>query len=287
MITAVSNSRIKRIVQLQQKARFREQEEVFIIEGRKLFMEAVPSMIKEIYLTEGFMDKYVHGELKKRLAGFDYELVSEEVCRKISDTRTPQGILCIVRRFPYQLTDLFASKKGSAPFWLILEDIQDPGNLGTIIRTGEGAGLDGLIMSRGCVDVYNPKTIRATMGSVFRVPFIYADDLGAAIAKLKSSGLKVFAAALPADGEDCAGDILADSHDDKICDDKICDYTACDFIPGTAFLIGNEGNGLRAETIRNADMNIRIPMEGCVESLNAAAAAAILLYEVRRQRRQG
>ena len=145
---------------------------------------------------------------------------------------------------------------------MILEDIQDPGNLGTIMRTAEGAGAAGVIMSRGCVDIYNPKTIRSTMGSAYRVPFLYVDDLKAAIEKIRSCKIDVYAAHLK--GETYYDDI---------------NYHRA------AFLIGNEGNGLREETAALADRYIKIPMSGQVESLNAAVSTAILMYEFRRQRR--
>lgn len=264
MITSVSNSRVKRIVQLQEKTKARNQEGVFIIEGTKLFVEAPSAMIREVYLTEEFWDRCRQQGLKDKLEQFSYELVSEDVFRKISDTKSPQGILCVLKQSHVSLSGLLEEKRDKAPFFLVLEDIQDPGNLGTILRTGEGAGVDGLIMSRGCVDIYNPKTIRSTMGSVFRMPFVYTDDLGDAIRRLQDGQIQVLAAHLGGARE----------------------YDQWDYTQGTAFLIGNEGNGLKEETAQQADQNIKIPMEGKVESLNAAAATAILLYEAHRQRRK-
>ena len=141
--------------------------------------------------------------------------------------------------------------------------LQDPGNMGTIVRTAEGAGVTGVIMSRDCVDIYNPKTIRSTMGSIYRMPFYYAEDILKAIRKIKDAGIKVYAAHL--DGEK--------SYDEE------------DYAFSCAFLIGNEGNGLREETSKMADHYIIIPMSGEVESLNAAIAASVLMFEVKRQRR--
>ena len=146
--------------------------------------------------------------------------------------------------------------------FVILEDIQDPGNLGTILRTGEGAGVSAVIMSRGCVDIYNPKTIRSTMGSIYRVPFMYTDDLPGTIDRIKAAGVSVYAAHLK-----------GEKYYDEISYDK------------AAFLIGNEGNGLKEETANLADTYIKIPMEGRVESLNAAIATSVLMYEHSRQRR--
>lgn len=145
----------------------------------------------------------------------------------------------------------------------MLDNLQDPGNMGTIVRTAEGAGVTGVIMSRDCVDIYNPKTIRSTMGSIYRMPFYYAEDILKAIRKIKDAGIKVYAAHL--DGEK--------SYDEE------------DYAFSCAFLIGNEGNGLREETSKMADHYIIIPMSGEVESLNAAIAASVLMFEVKRQRR--
>ena len=138
------------------------------------------------------------------------------------------------------------------PLFLVLEDLQDPGNMGTIFRTAEGAGVDGIFMSTNCVDIYNPKTIRSTMGSVYRVPFVIAPDLQDVFAWFKKQGIRSYAA----------------------------------HVGGTAFLIGNEGNGLTDATAGQADCLIRIPMKGQLESLNAGVAAAILMYEASRQRRK-
>ena len=158
-----------------------------------------------------------------------------------------------------------ATEKGKKQMlFILLEDLQDPGNLGTIFRVGEGAGIDGIIMSSKTVDVYNPKVIRSTMGSVYRVPFLYVEDLRAVARMLQEQGVGVYAA-------DLAG---------------AKDYDEFDYVKGTAFLVGNEASGLREATAACADGILRIPMEGKVESLNAAVASSILLYEAYRQRRK-
>ena len=145
---------------------------------------------------------------------------------------------------------------------MILESIQDPGNLGTIIRTGEGAGISGVIVNKETVDLYNPKTIRGTMGSIYRIPVIVAQDLVSVVKELQQRGVEVFAAHLKG---------TKDMYD-------------MDFRGGCAFLIGNEGNGLSDELSDVADTYLRIPMEGEVESLNAGIAASLLMYETKRQR---
>ena len=166
-----------------------------------------------------------------------------------------------MNQYKYTLENLLQKEN---PVLVLLEDIQDPGNLGTILRTGEGAGIDGVIMTKDTVDIYNPKTIRATMGSVYRMPFIYVDSLSEVITALKEKNISVYAAHL-------AGKEYYDNFD---------------FSKGTAFLIGNEGNGLKKETADMADSYLKIPMEGQVESLNAAIATSLLMYEAYRQRRQ-
>ena len=151
------------------------------------------------------------------------------------------------------------------PHILILESIQDPGNLGTMIRTGEGAGISGIIMNKTTVDIFNPKTVRATMGSLYRVPFFIAEDLTEAIAKLKENGIRLYAAHLKGK----------------------MSYDKPDYTNPCGFLIGNEGNGLSDEIADLADNYIKIPMAGKVESLNAAISATLLMYECSRQRRRG
>ena len=145
---------------------------------------------------------------------------------------------------------------------LLLEDIRDPGNLGTMMRTAEGAGITGIIFNSSTVDIYNPKVIRSTMGSIYRVPFYQAEDFYETLQEIKRHEITIFAAHLHGIPYDTEGSFR-----------KKC-----------AFLIGNEANGLSDKSSEMADMRIRIPMAGKVESLNAAVAAAILMYEASRQR---
>ena len=153
-------------------------------------------------------------------------------------------------------------KSGKPALLLVLENLQDPGNLGTIVRTAEAAGATGILMSRGCADITNPKVTRSTMGSLFRVPFAYTDDLGADLQEMKKKGVRLYAAHLQGS---------VGLYEEQ--------YTG-----PTAFLIGNESRGLTDETAGLADRAVRIPMGGQVESLNAAVASSILMYEACRQR---
>lgn len=260
MISSTSNSRIKQLTQWQSKARERKKSGIFIAEGLKMYEEAPENWVLETYVSEKCLERLKSGPLWEKLQKLGYEEVTEEVFTKMSDTRTPQGILCVLKRPEHTLEQMLDK---TAPLLMVLEDLQDPGNLGTIVRTGEGAGVNGIIMTGDTVDIYNPKTIRATMGSVYRVPHIYIEDTVQTIDRLHAAGIHTYAAHL-------AGKVYYDSFD---------------FGTGTAFLIGNEGNGLKKETADRAENYLKIPMEGRVESLNAAIAASLLMYEARRQRK--
>ena len=199
--------------------------------------------------------------LMEQVEKLPYDIVADSVFRQMSDTQTPQGILTVLRRPSYTLEDILGGKN---PLVMVLEDLQDPGNAGTILRTGEGAGVSGVLLTRTCVDITNPKVIRSTMGSVYRMPFLYVESVVSLTQELKKHNIRTFAAHLKG----------RNSYDQEF-------YTG-----GTAFLIGNEGKGLTEEAANSADCLIRIPMCGKVESLNAAMASGILMYEAARQRRQ-
>lgn len=260
MITSNANPKVKQVIQWQTKAKERKKAGIFLAEGLKMFVEAPEDKIREVYVSEEAAERFSGlPEVADRLERTGYETVEEEVFRKMSDTQTPQGILCVIERPNYSPEQLLGVEK---PLLVVLENLQDPGNLGTIVRTGEGAGITGVIMSRGTVDIYNPKTIRATMGSIYRVPFVYAEDLQETVKAMKRRGIHTYAAHL--EGKKF--------------------YDSFSFKEGTAFLIGNEGNGLSEELAELADEYLKIPMEGRVESLNAAVATALLMYEAHRQR---
>lgn len=262
MITSSANSKIKQVVQWQSRAKDRRRDRVFVAEGVKMYEEAPPDGIVEVYLSQSMEEKAAAGlydGIWRKLQDTGYETVADPLFEKMSDTQTPQGILTVVRQPYYELADMLRQQD---PLLMVLEDLQDPGNLGTILRTGEGAGITGVIMSGRTVDLFNPKTIRSTMGSVYRMPFVYVEDILALISELHSHGIHTYAAHLDSDAY----------------------YTDCSFREPTAFLIGNEGNGLSKKTSDSAVSRLKIPMEGQVESLNAAVAAALLMYEAHRQR---
>lgn len=282
MITSTSNQSIKEVVQLRKKSKARSQAGVFLVEGIRMIQEVPKERLVKLYVTERFYKRYreelglrvkeASGAVNRagvhREKGLYAELVSDTVFEYMSDTKTPQGVLGIVRQETCTLEEILgaepeAGKRGE-PHLIVLDNLQDPGNLGTIFRTAEAAGVTGIIMSKDCVDIYNPKTIRSTMGAVYRMPFLYVDDLQSVIKELKMKKIHIYAAHL--DGRNT--------------------YDKENYCEGTAFLIGNEGNGLRKEIADCADIWVRIPMEGKVESLNAAVAASVLMFEVSRQRRE-
>ena len=258
MITSTSNPRIKQIAALQTKAKTRRETGLFAAEGVKQVDEIPAESMVQIYLSESWAAQ--NGRRQRdweRKYGCDrVEIVADAVFRHISDTETPQGALAVARQRRDVLEDLTAG----GPV-LVLESIRDPGNLGTMIRSAEGAGAAGILADAGTVDRYNPKVVRATMGSLYRVPFVTVSDLGEAVGTLKRQGFLTCAAHL----------------------EGSVPFTAPAYPQRTAFLIGNESRGLSAEITAAADAAVRIPMEGRVESLNAAIAATLLLYEWHRQ----
>lgn len=256
MIESTANKQVKNLIQLMKKSKVRRETGTFVVEGIRMFREVPAERLVQTYVSESFLER---DENRKLLEKLHYEVMTDKVFQAVSDTQTPQGILCIVRQMEYTLE---AMMKKEHPFLMVLENLQDPGNLGTIFRTAEGAGVDGIVMSRDTVDIYNPKTVRSTMGALYRMPFAYVEDVTQTIDTMKKKGIAVYAAHLKGQNN----------------------YYSEDYTGGCAFLIGNEGNGLTEKLAEQADTYIRIPMEGQVESLNAAVAAAILMYEVKRQR---
>lgn len=266
MVTSTSNGQVKELVRMMKKSRARDEAGVFLVEGPRMAGELMADpgwqgRIERIYLSESYAGKH-EAELAEIKKNVRTEILADPVFSHVSDTKTPQGILAVVKRKEYRMPDILGEDPARAHV-LVLDNLQDPGNLGTIFRTAEAAGVTGIILSSDCVDIYNPKVVRSTMGALFRVPFLYVDDLPGTIGELKEGGIRVYAAHL--EGEHA--------------------YDGEEYTGGTAFLIGNEGNGLRNEVAACADCLIRIPMLGKAESLNAAVAASVLMFEVSRQRR--
>lgn len=263
MITSNSNPKVKTLLTWQKKRKVREEDGIYIVEGLRMFVEAPQDKVREVYVSESFYKKK-REELCLDAWGKKLEILSDSVYGHVSDTKTPQGVLVVMEQMKYSLEEVIAGKEGRASLLMVLDNLQDPGNLGTILRAGEAAGVTGVVMSSDCVDIYNPKVIRSTMGSIYRMPFIYVEDLPTVVKMLGEKEIHTYAAHLKGKRS----------------------YEEEDFTKGTAFLIGNEGNGLQDEVADAAEIYVKIPMCGEVESLNAAIAASVLMFEAARQRRQ-
>ena len=254
----------KSILKWQTRASRRKEDGVFITEGIRMFMEIPEERLIHILVSESFSQgnpEAMEAVRNKQVrSGAELRIVRDEVFRKLSDTLTPQGILAVVRAFCYTQEDILNTGNG---LFILLENLQDPGNLGTILRSAEASGASGVIMNGTCVDIYNPKVIRATMGACFRVKFCIVQDLTDTVRSIQARGGRVYAAHLQ-------GAVPYDKND----------YTQM-----SAFMIGNEAEGLSDALTSQGDGRIIIPMQGEVESLNAAMAATILLFEAARQRR--
>ena len=237
----------------------RDTQGLFVAEGVKLVSEAPKEAVVQVLVSKSFAA--AHAGLEEQfLPGTEVCLAEDGRFASVSDTRSPQGILAVVRQIAFSKERIFGTV---APFILLLEDLQDPGNAGTILRTGEAAGVNAVFLTEGSVDLYSPKTTRATMGSIYRVPHFYVPDAAELLRECERRGIASYAAHLRGTKT----------------------YTDCGYRRGTAFVIGNEGNGITEETASACRELIRIPMMGQVESLNAAMAAGILMFEASRQRR--
>jgi len=238
---------------LLEKRKTREKEGKFVVEGEKLIYEAGENLLYLLYERKLPVVAWAEGK------GIPAYKVSKKVFALITSVETPQGVLAVVKKLEVGLKDAL---KGPDPLIIGCIEIQDPGNLGTIIRSADAAGAAGVLLSKGTVDLYNQKVIRSSMGSIFHLPIIEMGEAEEEAKKLKVKGLKLIAA-------DPAGRK---------------EYWAADYRGAAAILIGNEGAGLSNSVLKICDEVVNIPMPGKAESLNAAMAASIILYEALRQR---
>ena len=277
IISSKDNKKIKYIRSLLEKGSIRKKNRQFVVEGIKLVEEALEyGKVLEIVLAESLYKEIISGDLSKNVLLAENgknitnyvkkvnstTVVSDAVFKTVSETISPQGVAAIVEMPEYELLEKDVlnqdyNKNGKIKL-LILEDTSDPGNLGTIMRTAEAAGVTGVIMSKGTVDIFNPKVVRSTMGSIFRLPFAYVEDLKETIKELKKEGISFYATHLKGEKS----------------------YKAIKYSDRSAILVGNEARGLSDEVANLADTYVLIPMQGKVESLNAAVAAALMMYEV-------
>lgn len=260
-ITSRKNPLIKEIKGLSRRKN-REEMGLFLVEGIKLIEEAIDySMsIKYIFYTDSIKNIKGGEEILLRISSLnDIELilVSDEVFKDISDTKSPQGILGVLEQRYEKIEDLDIENMKKT---LYLDGIQDPGNMGTIIRTADAFGFDCIFIKSGTVDPFGPKVVRATMGSIYRVPIYYLNDHIYELKKLKKQGYILYSTYL--DGSTPIKDV--------------------DYNNRFIITIGNESLGVSDEVIEISDELIKIPMEGNAESLNAAIASSIIMYEASR-----
>ena len=258
LITSRDNPLIKETAALLKDKKLRKESGLFVAEGARLCSEAARSgaFVLRVFLTESARKTYA-GYLSDLCdAAEEVYTVSDSVAEKLSDTKTPQGVFAVCR---------FAEKPvsfGEEGLFVLLSELQDPGNLGTILRTCEAMAVRGVLLC-GCVDPFSPKALRSSMGCLFRLPVKVFSTTAEALSLLREHGVTAYASALSTTAESLP---------------SVC------FSPRSAVLIGNEGNGLSAETIAACDHTVMIPMPGEAESLNAASAAAILIYSASQQR---
>ncbi|CCQ98350.1 Uncharacterized tRNA/rRNA methyltransferase YsgA [[Clostridium] ultunense Esp] len=260
MITSDRNPRVKEWAKLLRK-KGREEEKRFLIEGVRLVEEALRSGAPvEVLLFQSGRD---YSLLRDLPPGIETWEVSEAVIRKLAATEETQGIMAVVRmevEGPFS-SFLAGEREKHSSLLLFVDGVQDPGNLGTIIRTADAAGADGVLLGEGTVDLYNPKTVRSTMGSLFHLP-IRSVDGNLALTKLKEAGYQTVAASLKGSA----------------------DYREVDYGERVVVLVGNEAHGLSPQLEEMAQIRVRLPIYGKAESLNVAIATALMLYEVQRGR---
>lgn len=270
VITSRQNASVISACKLSEK-KHRDTEKKFRIDGIKLFEEAVMSgvNIETVFIRQGSAERLSAriGVLFEKLLGVDIKILSDGVFEKLSEEKSPEGIICVVKHID-KLHKIVTINKGTelenevvpSPETKIfaVESVRDPGNMGTVIRTAAAFGVDRLLISADCADIYNPRTVRAAMGALFRQSIIRVDDLAAAIRILSVNGRKTYAATL---GKKAS-----------LLGEQTPDISGC-------IVVGNEGHGLSEATISACDHNILIPMVAGAESLNAAVAASVCMWE--------
>lgn len=253
VITSKENDFIKKIKKLKDK-KYRDEENCYIIEGIKLVKEAIEENqnIKSIVICEDCInDESIDQKTLYEVAKYDCTYVSEKVFGFITDVSNPQGILAVLEKNNHS-----DKMNYSEDIIVVLDGLQDPGNLGTILRTIDSANLKQVVVSKDTADVYNPKVVRSTMGAIFRVNIIESKNLVESLQNLKENGYETVVTAL-----DTKNSVYDIEYKKKV------------------IVIGNEANGVSKEVKEFADYKVKIPMPGKTESLNASVAAGIMIYE--------
>jgi TrmH family RNA methyltransferase len=254
---ALSRPKLKYLRSLQQK-KFRDREKRFIVEGFRLTSEALDSdfVVEEVFYTAGFLENAEHAALVQRCRKGKRETIEVRTreLERFADTVTAQGVAALVRQRHFRLEDVVQTNRRRQVI-IALDALAEPGNVGTIIRTGDWFGASGILLGRGTVELYNPKVVRSTMGSIFHLPIVSDVDLEDAVAQIRKQGFRVFAATVDGDGR----------------------YDETSLASKAMLIIGNETQGVSQAVLSLADERITIPRVGRAESLNAGVAAGILL----------
>lgn len=247
-IESLQNERVKRWRKLQTR-KGREREQAFLIEGEHLIEEALLTneLVRKLIVTDGTAVP-AHWDL----TNIPIVYITKTVLQAVSETETPQGLLALCQMREPHMSIVENGK------YLLVDSVQDPGNVGTLIRTAESAGLDAVFLGRGCADLYNSKTIRATQGALFHLPIVQT-DLSKLIQQLQSAQIPIYGTAL----------------------EGALDYRTIPKTDAFALLVGNEGSGVAEELLALCDENLYVPIFGQSESLNVAVATGILLYAFR------
>lgn len=257
LISSKENKTIKYIRKLLSSAAFRREEGLFAAEGLRLCADALSSGAEVVIalFSQTFSEKEAEFTDEAARAAEASYLVRDSIFSAVSDTKTPQGVMFVIKTLDKTIDFDTIKNNGKV---LALENVQDPSNLGTILRTAEALGVDAVALSRGCCDIYSPKVARGSMGAVFRLPFMAVDDLPAFIERFNAIGAS-YAAVLDERAESLSEHRLSGA---------------------VLAVVGNEGSGITADTVRACSHTLYIPMRGGAESLNVSAAAAIIIWEM-------
>lgn len=261
-ISSGQNQVIKEIKALKEK-KYRDQKGLYFIEGIRFIEEAIKEreVISKVLISDKLTDVKGGSEMLKQLENAhccNVYTIPNKIYMEVTDTENPQGILAVLSKKSVSIESVYDNKN----FFVVLDSIQDPGNMGTIIRTADAAGATAVIVSKGCVDVYNPKVLRSTMGSMFHIPICYCEDVIETLQSLKDKGVRLCAAHLSGSKS----------------------YFDLDYKDNIGIIVGNEANGISDSVAAISNELVKIPMEGKSESLNASVAAGLLMYEVLRCR---
>jgi TrmH family RNA methyltransferase len=262
MIDNPRSPRVRAVAKLA-KREARSSTGLFLLEGPQAVSEALryrPELLDELFATPTALARHPEIQAAAGSADLRIEFVSEQVLDSMADTVTPQGVVAVCQQFPISLKSLFGTEGDPATLVAILEEVRDPGNAGTIVRAADAAGADGVVLSGRSVDLYNPKVVRSSTGSIFHVPVAVGADFATVVERARGAGLQVLAADIKGD------DLLAVRQEGVLA-------------RPTAWVFGNEARGLTDEHLALVDRAVAVPIYGHAESMNLATAASVCLYE--------